>query len=74
MPAPSGADPSYPDRILAELQKRPMSAIELITALDCEDATHRIYQGAKSLVDKGLIESRNDERDGTRRYFIKGAK
>lgn len=66
--APGGGD-SIQTRILEVLNKKPMSSLELITALKLEP--NQVYQAASYLKQKGKIDSRNDETDGTRRYFVK---
>ncbi len=55
-------------RLLEAIKKKPMSAPELVAAL--EMTSFSVYTAAHELVKKGLLEAKNDEaRDGKRRYF-----
>lgn len=60
---------SLGDLILAALRKRPASAIELSGSLKLEPK--QVYQATNRLKVKGLIEGREDEIDGTRRWHLK---
>ncbi len=66
--APGGGD-STAQLILNALAKKPLSSLELRDLLKVEP--QKIYAANNSLKTKGLIESRNDENDGTRRWCLK---
>jgi hypothetical protein len=60
-------------RVLAALQKYPLSAMELAGRLGLRPA--QVYMTCSTLKGEGQIESRiDDEGDGTRRYFAVGGK
>jgi hypothetical protein len=66
--APGGGE-SIRQRILALLAKKPMSSIEIATALKLEPK--QAYQSCAAMKSAGSIDGRNDETDGTRRWFLK---
>lgn len=65
--APGGGD-SIGQRILDALAKKPLSSMELSEHLKVQP--QNIYATNSVLKGKGLIESRTDESDGTRRWCL----
>jgi len=75
--APAAAEPEgeklpggIAGQILPVLARAPRSSLELAALLKLEPK--QVYMPLKMLKDKGLIVSRDDESDGTRRYFLAG--
>lgn len=69
--APGGGD-TIGSRILEVLKKKPMSSLELSEAMKLEPP--KVYGPLHILKKRGLVDSLNDESDGTRRWFIARAK
>jgi hypothetical protein len=67
-PAQAGDD-SIRGRILEHLARSPLSSIELTRKTGLE--MNQIAPACSKLKDSALIESRNDDTDGTRRWFLK---
>lgn len=65
----SGGGDTIPARILEALKKKPMSSVEIGQALKLE--LTQVYPACSQLKQRGQVDSRNDEPDGTRRYFAK---
>jgi hypothetical protein len=66
--APGGGD-TIGTRILEAIKKQgPMSSLELANALKLEPV--QIYAPCSTMKAKGELESKLDDRDGTRRWFL----
>jgi hypothetical protein len=67
---PQSSGDSIGSRILAALKKQPLSSLELAEELKLDPK--QVYTPCSLLKSKGELESRIDDTDGTRRWFLHG--
>jgi hypothetical protein len=67
--APRAGGPSIVDRVQEALRKRPMSSMELIQFLKVPAQT--VYTACSWLKSKGVVESKIEGDDETRRWYLK---